>query len=149
MYSQYFVVFIFNYVKTDLFTNGLWNIWLNGRMKACLAAYSGLLQTSTIGDYAKIVSDVIFSSKRCILDATLCHAKPNWNADIFFTASRYRGVVVITTAQLYSTKPELRFCAGSKPARDVSEIRGGEYLWQWFRLEIRLNAFCRSTIPQK
>ena len=28
-----------------------------------------------------------------------------------------RGVVVITTAQLHSTKPELRFCAGSNPTR--------------------------------
>ena len=37
-----------------------------------------------------------------------------------------RGVVVITTAQLHSTKPELRFCAGSNPARAVSEIRDGE-----------------------
>ena len=32
------------------------------------------------------------------------------------------GSVVITTAQLHSTKPELRFCAGSNPARGVSEI---------------------------
>ena len=37
-----------------------------------------------------------------------------------------RGVVVITTAQPYSTKPELSFCAGSNPARGVSEIRDGE-----------------------
>ena len=59
------------------------------------------------------------------------------------------GVVVITTAQLHSTKPELRFCAGSNPARGVSEIRDGEDLPQWSRLEIRLNAFLRSTIPQK
>ena len=58
-------------------------------------------------------------------------------------------VVVITIAQLHSTKPELRFCAGSNPARSVSEIRDGEDLWQWSRLEIRLNAFRRSTIPQK
>ena len=28
-------------------------------------------------------------------------------------------VVVITTAQLHLTKPELRFCAGSSPARAV------------------------------
>ena len=49
-----------------------------------------------------------------------------------------RGVVVITTAQLHSTKPELRFCAGSNPAHGVSEIRDGEDLWQWSRLEIRL-----------
>ena len=54
-----------------------------------------------------------------------------------------------TTAQLHSTKPELRFCAGSNPACSVSEIRDGEDLWQWSWLEIRLNAFCRSTIPQK
>ena len=38
------------------------------------------------------------------------------------------GVVVIITTQLHSTKPELRFCAGSKPARSVSEIRDGEDL---------------------
>ena len=57
--------------------------------------------------------------------------------------------MVITTAQLHSSKPELRFCAGSNPARGVSEIRDGEDLWQWSRLEIRLNAFRRSTIPQK
>ena len=54
--------------------------------------------------------------------------------------------MVITTAQLHSTKPELRFCASSNP---VSEIRDGEDLWQWSRLEIRLNAFRRSTILQK
>ena len=39
-----------------------------------------------------------------------------------------RGAVVITTAQLHSTKPELRFCAGSNPACGVSEIRDGEDL---------------------
>ena len=40
----------------------------------------------------------------------------------------WHGVVVITTAQLHSTKPELRFCAGSNPARGVSEICNGEDL---------------------
>ena len=39
-----------------------------------------------------------------------------------------RGVVVISTAQLHSTKPGLRFCAGSNPARGVSEIRDDEDL---------------------
>ena len=39
-----------------------------------------------------------------------------------------RGVVVITTAQLHSTKPELRLCASSNSARGVSEIRDGEDL---------------------
>ena len=32
----------------------------------------------------------------------------------------HRAVVVITTAQLHSTKPELRFCAGLKSACGVS-----------------------------
>ena len=57
--------------------------------------------------------------------------------------------MVITTAQLYSTKPEFRFFAGLNPARHVSEIRDGEDLWHWSRLEIKLNAFRRSTMPQK
>ena len=48
------------------------------------------------------------------------------------------GVVVITTAQLHSTKPELRFCTGSNPAHDMSEIHDGDDLWQWPQLEIRL-----------
>ena len=56
---------------------------------------------------------------------------------------------VITTAQFYSKKPELRFCAGSNSVRGVSEIRDSEDLWQWSRLAIRLNVFRWSTIPQK
>ena len=39
-----------------------------------------------------------------------------------------RGVVFITTAQFHSTKPELRFCTDSNPARGESEIRNGEDL---------------------
>ena len=58
-------------------------------------------------------------------------------------------IVVITTAQPHSAKPELRFNAGSNPALGVSEIRDGEDFWQWSWLEIRLNAFRWSTIPQK
>ena len=37
-------------------------------------------------------------------------------------------VVVITIAQRHPTKLELRFCAGSNPARGVLEIRDGEDL---------------------
>ena len=40
----------------------------------------------------------------------------------------HRGVVVIRTAQFCSTKPELRFCAGSNPARGGLEICDGEDL---------------------
>ena len=39
-----------------------------------------------------------------------------------------RGAVVITTAQLHSTKSELRFCTGSNTARGMSNIRDGEDL---------------------
>ena len=39
-----------------------------------------------------------------------------------------RGVMVIIIAQLHSTKSELRFCAGSNPARGVLETRDGEDL---------------------
>ena len=59
------------------------------------------------------------------------------------------GVVVISTAQLHSTKPEVRFCAGSNPAHGSSEIYDGEDLWQWSWLKIKVNASSRSTIPQK
>ena len=38
------------------------------------------------------------------------------------------GGLVITIAQLYSTKPELRFCASSNPACGVSEIRNSKDL---------------------
>ena len=54
-----------------------------------------------------------------------------------------RGVVVIDTIQFHSLKPELRFYAGSNPARRVSDFRDCEDLWQWFQLEIILNAFRR------
>ena len=60
-----------------------------------------------------------------------------------------RGVVVITSAQVHSTTPKLMFYAGSNPDGGVSEIRDGKDLWQWSRLEIRLKAFCRSTIQQQ
>ena len=39
-----------------------------------------------------------------------------------------RCVVVITTAPLHLTKPELRLCAGSNLVRGVSEIRNGDNL---------------------
>ena len=60
-----------------------------------------------------------------------------------------RGVLVITIAQIHSTKLQLRFCADSNLLHGVSDIRYREDFWQWSRLKIRLNAFCRSIIPQK
>ena len=38
---------------------------------------------------------------------------------------RCRGVVAITTALLYSTKPEVSFCACSNTVCSVSKIRNG------------------------
>ena len=45
--------------------------------------------------------------------------------EVFYTMGCH-SVVVITTAQLPSSKPEFRFCAGSNPAHGVSEIHNGE-----------------------
>ena len=42
--------------------------------------------------------------------------------------TRRRGIVVIATAQIPSTKPEFTFCAGSNPPCGVLEIRDGEDL---------------------
>ena len=39
-----------------------------------------------------------------------------------------RGAVVITTAQVHLTKPQLRFYVGSNPARSVSDGQDGEDL---------------------
>ena len=38
------------------------------------------------------------------------------------------GVALITTAQLHSKKSLLKFCAGSNPARGVSEVCDGANL---------------------
>ena len=53
-----------------------------------------------------------------------------WMAHSFKTKSAvsHRGVVVITTEELHSAIPELRFCAGSSPAHDVFKIHDGEDL---------------------
>ena len=42
--------------------------------------------------------------------------------------SHSRGVLVMTAGQFYSTKPELRFCAGSIPVHGVSKVCHGEDL---------------------
>ena len=57
--------------------------------------------------------------------------------------------MVMTTVQLHTTNSELRFCLGSNPTRNMSEICDGEDLWPWSRLEIRLNVFPRSIILQR
>ena len=82
-----------------------------------------------------------------LLNTIFCHQKSRQALHEIFLWRR--GVVVIATEQLPSTKLELRFCAGSNPARGVSGIHDGKNLWQWSWVKIRLNAFCRSTIQRK
>ena len=66
---------------------------------------------------------------------------PLWNSG--------HSVVVITTVQLHSTKPELWFNAGSNPPRSMSEILQWWAFLTWSRLEIGLNVFRWLTISQK
>ena len=65
---------------------------------------------------AKNIKTLLFSAMNCpfvVIVATVIVAT---------------GAVVITTAQLHSAKPKLRFCAGLIPYRGVSEIRDGDDL---------------------
>ena len=52
------------------------------------------------------------------------HLSPDSRACLLW----HHGMVVNTTAQLNLAKPELRFCAGSNPARSMSKICNGENL---------------------
>ena len=72
--------------------------------------------------------------------------KKNYKFSKVVSCKWHGGIVVITTAQLHSSKSGL---VGLNQALGVMEIHDGEYLRQWSRLEIRLNAFPQSTIPQK
>ena len=53
---------------------------------------------------------------------------PNWKKTHLVQHSCCRFVMVITTAQLHSTKPELSFCAGPNSARGVLKICDGKNL---------------------
>ena len=72
---------------------------------------------------------------------------------LFVVPYAYPTVISVTlgrnTRKTHYCTTSFRFCAGSNPACGVSEIRDGEDLWQWSWLEIRINAFRRSTILQK
>ena len=74
--------------------------------------------------------------RKLIKNTWLILTKNSWRETTWFS-----GVVVVTTVQLHSSKPELMFCADSNPDCSVWEIRDGENLWQWSRLEIRIKAF--------
>ena len=71
------------------------------------------------------VRSTLFSQYTVLL-ATTSYGQHNINNRLI---TWRRDVVVITAAQLHSTKPELRLYAGSSSARGVSEIRNVEDLW--------------------
>ena len=64
----------------------------------------------------------IYDSKRVIFVTVVV---PWWHCGVVML---HCGVVVTTTAQLHSSKPELRFCTGSNPVHSMLEIRNGEDL---------------------
>ena len=66
----------------------------------------------------------LFQQKRITVDVQFQQVFPAYYQQLLW----HHGVVFITTAELHSTKPELRFCAGSNPACGMSEIYGGENL---------------------
>ena len=115
-----------------------------------------IIQPSRHTSHSRTLIDNIFSnviSKDIISDniiATISDHLPEFLITTrILNLNQFLILFLITTAQLHSSKSELRFCAGSNPAQGVSEIRDGEDLWQWSQLEIRLNTFYRSTIPQQ
>ena len=59
--------------------------------------------------------------------------------------------MVITTAQVHSTKPQLKslHADGVNPVHGVLDVCDDENLWQCSLLKIRHNVFRWSTIPQK
>ena len=107
-----------------------------------LRIWSHLLKKSLIGNF---IFCAVINWEKAEVQKVYSSKRP-----YAFLWSYWRhGVVVIITAQLHSTKSEIRFCAGSNPARSKPEIGNGEDLWQWSWLEIKPNTFRRSTIPQK
>ena len=84
----------------------------------------GRVQWHELGQ--KDLQECIFSSLGAtwFKDLDLCerNLSRNFKESIGNALGSVRGVVVIATAQLHSTKPELRFGAGSNPASGVSEI---------------------------
>ena len=87
--------------------------------------------TPTLSYYDQLKVRVTFT-KSCLKQPKFRHTdKTIVNIYIVYEMGAFTSnEVVITTAQLHSTKPELRFCTGSNPAGGVSEIRDDEDLWQ-------------------
>ena len=56
---------------------------------------------------------------------------------------------LLTTAQIHSTKSELRFCIGSNPARSMSKIRDGEDTTKKFTKTIQNWIFARQRTRDK
>ena len=87
--------------------------------------------TTTLSYYDQLKVRVTFT-KSCFKQPKFRHTdKTIVNIYIVYEMGAFTSnKVVITTAQLHSTKPELRFCTGSNPGGGVSEIRDDKDLWQ-------------------
>ena len=83
-----------------------------------------------ISDHHYIIIIVDGSRKTNVLLNLIKHQRPDIDKNYLYTKRLLwrRGVVVITSTQLHSIKPEHRFCAGSIFAHGVSEIHDGEDL---------------------
>ena len=98
------------------------------------ATYNDRMAPFTCDDIFSVNIDVFFEGGLSFLDMLLKNFKFFDNLFLFFCgivpSSTWRcDVVVITTVQLHSIKPELRFCTElSNPACSVSEICDGEDL---------------------
>ena len=66
-----------------------------------------------------------------------------------FLVEFFLPVVVSNTVQLYSAKPEIKYCGGWNGTHGVSVVCEGERLRKLFRLDIRYDAFSPSTISRK
>ena len=103
--------------------------------------------TTTIGGFWVSLNYPIVNLRKLYAPKRLYVA---WFIDVFFDKIQTIAFIaaVITTAQLHSTKPKLRFCSHWNPTYYVSEVCNVENPWKWYRLEIRLNALLWSTIPE-
>ena len=113
--------------------------------------WSEIGQMTMTSQFSDMTSSSIFLTMFCFFCQFLLLVKVSCKCHHWFWSfdnlELWHAVVhwLITTAQLHSTKPELRFYADSNPARGVPEIRDGEDPWQWSRLEVRLSSVNHTT----
>ena len=98
------------------------------RVSACILSRKQNCYPHQIGKHQKAVYHCLYIS--CDTQYHICHTH------------KICCVMVITTAQLHSSKPKIRFCAGLNPARSMSEIGNSDYLWHWSWLSQKHLSMC-------